>query len=255
MEMKNLLPLMLRTLAPMLVLCLAVSPATAQIDYSSNLGSLFAADYQDTGSGPQPQNNPFGDWRFFAIDGTTTSLVSKPGGLTASGQAGWENEPAQGGPWTYFRPPWQPGVTVVPGVAGHAPMEALWTAPAAANAGAVSISGSIEQMFEDARRLRLAIFKNADATASFFVDSLPPIANGVALQRVDFGPVVITVAPGDTLKFRVDGSGTGGNGVPTFGAWNVVLTEAVPEPASAGLAAGGLVALLALRSRRPAQAR
>jgi hypothetical protein len=249
MALKKVLTLMVRFAAPMLVLCLIARPAAAQIDYSSDLAALFAADYQDTGSGPQPQNNPFGDWRFLAQDGTTTNLVSKPGGLTASGQAGWETNPPAGGPWTYFRAPWQPGVTVVPGVAGHAPMEAVWTAPAAVNAGGVSISGSIEQMFEDARRLRLSIFKNGAANASFTVDALPPIVNGVLLQRVDFGAVNVPVVAGDTLKFRVDGSGTGGNGVPTFGAWNVILSENVPEPASAGMLVAGVTAMLACRRR------
>jgi hypothetical protein len=47
------------------------------------------------------------------------------------------------------------------------------------------------------------------------------------------------VQPGDTLKFVMDGSGAGGNGIPTFGAWDVTLTERtlVPEPATAGLLA------------------
>jgi hypothetical protein len=220
--------------------------ASAQIDYTSNLGALFAADYQDTGSGAQPQNNPFGDWRFLAKDGTTTSLISKPGGLTASGQAGWENNPSQGGPWTYFaNSNWQPGITIHPAVVGHAPMEALWTAPAAVNAGGISISGSLEQLFEQTRILRLSIFKNGSAAADFFVDAVPPVVDGLVLNQVNFTKS-FNIAPGDTLKFRVDGSGAGGSGVPTFGAWNVVLSEtaAVPEPACISLLGLGALAML-----------
>jgi hypothetical protein len=249
--------LLVRLIATGALFALVVSftrPAAAQIDYSSNLGALFAADYQDTGSGLQPQNNPFGDWRFLAKDGTTTGLISKPSGLTASGQGGWENDPTQGGPWTYFRAPWQPGVTVIPGVAGHAPMEAVWTAPAAVNAGGISISGSIEQMFEKSRQLRLSIFRNSQASPFYFVDALAPTIDGLVLNRVNFGPLNLPVVPGDTLKFRVDGGGANGNGVPTFGAWYVVLTEttAIPEPVGAGMIATGAFVLAAWRRRRAA---
>ncbi|MCC6492767.1 MAG: PEP-CTERM sorting domain-containing protein [Pirellulales bacterium] len=134
---------------------------------------------------------------------------------------------------------------------GHAPQEVIWTAPASVNAGGISISGAIEQLFEQSRVQRLAVFKNGGATALFSVDSLPPIVNGVVLQKVSFGPWDIAVAPGDTLKFRVDGSGAGGSGVPTFVAWDVTLSEfVIPEPATAGMLAASLTALgMALRRR------
>jgi len=250
MVLKNFSSLCVKTIPTMLVVGLIAGQAVAQVDYSTSLAANFEADYMDTGSGPQPQNNPFGDWRFLGVNGTTADLISKPGGLTASGQAGWENEPAQGGPWTYFRGPWQPGVTIIPSLAGHAPQEVVWTAPASVNAGGISISGAIEQMFEQSRVQRLAVFKNNDANASFFVDTLPPIVNGVILQKVDFGPWNIPVSPGDTLKFRVDGSGAGGSGVPTFVAWDVALTEIVPEPATAGMLLACGLGMIGLRRRR-----
>jgi hypothetical protein len=231
--------------------------ASAQIDYTSNLGALFAADYQDTGSGPQPQNNPFGDWRFLAKDGTTTGLVSKPGGLGASGQAGWENNPTQGGPWTYFaNSNWMPGINIHPAVVGHAPQQAVWTAPASVNAGGISIAGSFEQIFRNdpVRVERLSIFKNGSATADFTVDSVPPPDDsGLLLTKVDFSKS-FNIAPGDTLKFSIDGSGTGGSGVVTFVAWNVVLTEtaAIPEPATVGMLMLGVLRIPGWRRRQAA---
>jgi len=92
--------------------------------------------------------------------------------------------------------------------------------------------------------LRLKVFKNASTTPEFFVDSLPPIVPAVILQRVDFGPIdIFGINPGDTLKFVVDGSGAGGNGIPTFGKWDVTLTEIVPEPTSIALVVLGICAI------------
>ncbi|HMP06573.1 MAG TPA: hypothetical protein PJ982_09505, partial [Lacipirellulaceae bacterium] len=164
-------------------------------------------------------------------------------------------EPSQGAPYTYFAAQWFPGVTIDPRVQGHARHDVLWTAPASVNAGGIEIRGSIEQLFENpdpapGRIQRLSVFKNGAAYPSFFVDSLQPVVDGVILNRVDFGPVLIPVVPGDTLRFLVDGSGAGGNGIVTFVAWNVQLHEAVPEPAAAGLAMASCVALLAAARRR-----
>ncbi len=177
-------------------------------------------------------------------------------GLPASGQPGWDAEPSSGGPGTYFATQWQPGVTIDPRVEGHAKNDVLWTAPASVNAGGVSLTGSIEQLFANpdpapGRIQRLAVYKNGAATPAFFVDSLPPIVDGVLLNRVNFGPVTIPVVPGDTLNFLVDGSGAGGNGIVTFVAWDVQLNEAVvPEPATVGLMLTGLLAFVGRRRRK-----
>ena len=242
------------TVAAALSIALMASPAWAVLDYNASLGADFSASY----SGGLPTANPFGanlEWEFHGPNGLASDLTAVPGGIPASGQAGWCQGAAgvcNGDPlYSYFQPPWQPGVTVVPGVAGHAPQEVLWTAPASVDMGGVSITGSIEQMFETARRMRLQVFKNGAATAEFFVDSLPPIVNGVILQRVNFGPFDVAAGPGDTLEFFVDGSGAGGNGVPTFVAWNVELREAmvIPEPTSALLLMVGAVLFVARRLR------
>lgn len=225
---------------------LAAQPAAAVLDYSSSLAASFKATFPggDPGAGA-PVGNPFGEWALLGPGGLTSELVAVGGGLPASGQPGWCEGSAGActtpAPYTYFATQWQPGVTIDPRIAGHGPQQVLWTAPANIDEGGVSIGGAIEQLFETARRMRLSVYKNNSATASFFVDSLPPIVNGVILQKVTFGPADILVQPGDTLKFVLDGSGTGGNGIPTFAAWDVTLTEKtlVPEPTALCLLALG----------------
>jgi len=226
--------------------------AFAQLDYSSSLAAEFTATFPggDPSAGA-PSSPTFGDWALRGEDGTSASLQALAGGLPASGQPGWDANPTLGARYTYFATQWQPGVTISPRIAGHFQHDVLWTAPASVNAGGVELSGSFEQLFEPARVLRISVYKNSDPTPVFFVDAKPPIVNGVILQRVDFGPVTIPVAPGDTLKFFGDGSGAGGTGVVTFGAWDARLTEVViPEPGSAGLLVTGLLAWVARRRRR-----
>ncbi|MEX2172111.1 MAG: PEP-CTERM sorting domain-containing protein [Pirellulales bacterium] len=233
------------------------NPVLAQLDYSASLGADFRANVGGVVGG-QPTSNPFGanlEWTFLPPAGK--SLASVPGGIPASGQAGWcqsdDGTSCNGDPtWSYFSTPWQPGVTIEPGLTGHGPQELLWTAPANINEGGVAISGSIEQLFETARRMRLSVFKNGNATAAFTVDALPPFVNGVLLQRVNFGPLDVFVGAGDTLLFRMDGSGEGGNGVPTFVAWDLSLREAVvvPEPTTIALLLTGLAVVWAVNRAR-----
>jgi hypothetical protein len=233
-------------------MAIAAQPAWAILDYNANLGSDFAASY----SGGLPTANPFGantEWELHGPDGLPSSLTAVPGGIPASGQAGWcvgaagacEGTPLH----SYFQAPWQPGVTVVPGIAGHGPQEVLWTAPASVDEGAIAIVGSVEQMFETARRMRLSVFKNDATSPEFTVDSLPPVVDGVVLQRMNFGPFTVAVNPGDTLRMLMDGSGAGGNGTPTFSAWNVELRE-IPEPGSIAMLLTGLTAALFCGARR-----
>jgi hypothetical protein len=232
----------------------------ATIDYSDDLAADFTATYpagiqQPTGD-VAPVGNPFGAWTLHGKDGTSSSLVSVGSGvngpgLPASGQAGWDNVPDQGGPWTYYAQQFQPGVNINgpngPRMGGHGPQEIIWTAPANVDAGGVTIKGEFEQVFEKTREMRLSIYKNGSATPFYFVNALPPIVDGVILQKVTVGPVDIAVNPGDTLKFSVAPSGNPniaqGN-VPTFVAWDVQLNEkaVVPEPASIMLLiVGGLL--------------
>jgi hypothetical protein len=234
------------------------------IDYSDDLAADFTATYpggiQNATGDQAPVGNPFGAWTLHGKDGTTASLVPVGSGifgpgLSASGQAGWGNVPDQGGPWTYFAQQFQPGVNINgpngPRMNGHGPQEVIWTAPANVDAGGIAITGELEQEFEPTREMRLSIYKNGAATPSFFVNALPPIVNGVLLQKVAFGPVNIAVNPGDTLKFSLAPSGNPnlaqGN-VPTFSAWDVHLNEiAIPEPASIVLLALGAAVVLVKR--------
>jgi hypothetical protein len=222
----------------------------ALIDYSDDLAADFTATYpggiqQPTGD-MAPVGNPFGAWALHGSDHTTASLVPVGSGafgpgLPASGQAGWNNTTNFGGPWTYFAQQFQPGVNINgpngPRMNGHGPQEILWTAPANVDAGGVTITGQLEQEFQNNREMRLSIYKNGSATPLYFVNALPPIVDGVILQKVTIGPIDVAVNPGDTLKFSLAPSGNPnldqGN-VPTFAAWDVQLNEkaVVPEPAT-----------------------
>lgn len=241
----------------------------AIIDYSDDLAADFTATYpggiqQPTGD-QAPVGNPFGDWTLHGKDGTTASLVpvasgsfAPPGPLPASGQAGWANVPDQGGPWTYFAQQFQPGVNINgpngPRMNGHAPQEIIWTAPANVDAGGVTITGSMEQEFEKTREIRLSIYKNGSATPFYFVNALPPIIDGLILQKVNIGPIDIAVNPGDTLKFSMAPSGNPNlaqGGVPTFIAWDVQLNEkaVVPEPATIVSLVVGMLLLVCRKLR------
>jgi hypothetical protein len=224
---------------------LIAQSAWAVIDYDRNLAADFTATYP--GGNPTagvPVGNPFGNWTLRGENGLAADLQTS-GGLPASGQAGWCQQHAgvcdTGGPWTYFANPWQPGVTINPTVNGHGPQDVLWTAPANIDEGGIVISGSLEQVFEPTREMRLSIFKNNSATPFFTKDALPPTVNGVLLNRVNFSGAGIAISPGDTLRFQLAGSGSpppANAGVSTFLAWNVRLQETrgvVPEPASASL--------------------
>src|SRR5688500_3049836 len=178
--------------ASCIALALSAAPAWAVIDYNASLGANFSSSF----AGGLPTANPFGanlEWQLRGPNGLTTDLTAVSGGIPASGQAGWcqgTGGVCAGAPtYSYFQPPWQPGVTIVPGIAGHGPQDVLWTAPANVDEGGVTISGAIEQMFETNRRMRLRIFKNGSATAATTVDALPPIVDGVVLQKVNFGPI------------------------------------------------------------------
>jgi len=234
--------------AAVLVLSATQPSCAGIIDYSRSLAEDFKATFPggDPGAGA-PTSNPFGDWEFRGPNGLASDLTAVPGGIPASGQPGWCTGSAgacDGSPlYSYSGTEWQPGVTIDPRVLGHGPHDVLWTAPANFDAPAVDITGSIEQIFEPARVQRLSVFKNDSASPFATIDSQPPIVGGVILQRVDFGPVGIAVAPGDTLRFFIDGSGEGGDGALTFVAWDVRVT-AIPEPSSTALVLLGIGTLL-----------
>src|SRR4051812_29486960 len=233
------------------VACAMLWSQRASAAYIDSVAADFQADSGGSPFGGLPTNNPFGpnsEWTFLGSNGLASGLI-KSGGVPASGQPGWCDSTdgvscTSGGPFTYTANSfWQPGQTIHPGVMGHGPESTVWTAPASVVEGNVSIAGAIEQIFEPTRKMRLSIYKNGNANPFFFVDATPPIVNGVILQPVAFGPVIVPVVPGDKLAFKIFPSPTG-NGIPTFINWNVTLTStAVPESASAMLVAfGGIVA-------------
>jgi hypothetical protein len=247
----------------MVAAVLWTQPAWALLDYARSVGADFQTDSGGSPFGGLPTSNPFGpngEWAFRGSNGAISGLI-KSGGMPASGQAGWCDSTdgvscTSGGPFTYSANSfWQPGQTIHPGVMGHGPHDTLWTAPASIDEGAVTIVGSMEQIFEPTREMRLSIFKNSDATPFFFIDAIPPIVNGVILQPVNFGPITVPIVPGDKLNFRIFPSASPpppNAGVPTFVNWNVTLTESViPEPASAMLlAVGGLLVGAVVRRHR-----
>ena len=235
-------------LALLIAVVLFSTPAAAQNDYSQSIGADFVAQPTDV--------NPFGpnaEWELHGRSGTTADLASVGGGLPASGQAGWCQsddgvsctDPT--GQTQYFSAQWQSGVTIIPGVGGHGAQEVVWTAPANVNGGAVSLSGSLEQLFETERELELKVTKGGSTVLS--VLSLIPTVPGAVLQRVDFGPVSVGVNPGDSLTISVDASGNAPNPAATFGTWDLTITE-IPEPTSITILLASASLLLVQRRRQ-----
>lgn len=253
------------------VACLANQPAYAALDYSQSLGADFYDTYPQA---PDPLNvfvnglpstpifGPNSEWELLDPGTGSSANLMTTSAAPFSGQNGWCVNDGTGAcstapPTSYFGSNWQPGVTlpVADGMMnGHGPQSINWTAPASVDEGAISLEGSIQQIFgaADGRQVRLAIFKNGSATPSFSVDAVTP-ANDSGIPpfpiQVDFGPSLINVSPGDVLNLVVDGNGTNGNGIGTFTAWNVTFTEAVPEPASATLFAAASISLFLSRRR------
>lgn len=250
-------------IAAFMCLALVAQPAWAALDYSASLAADFQATYPggDPTPGHLPTANPFGantEWELHGRNGLASDLTTS-GGTPAAGQPGWCEGSAGvcGGtpPYSYFGNSFwaaAPGITIHPGVVGHAPQEILWTAPASVDEGGISISGSIEELFGTVV-LHFQVFKNNSAIPSFFVDAAPPFVDGVLLNRVDFGPAIVPVVPGDKLRFKVVGSGPTGEDAATFSVWDVSLAEVrtIPEPASVALLVlGGLcVGVARLRKR------
>lgn len=253
-------------IAALVVALPAQSIVAATIDYSQSLGADFYDTYPQA---PDPLNvfinglpsstnfGPNSEWELLdPATGSSASLIAT-NAAPFSGQNGWCVDDGGGAcstapPSSYFGSNWQPGVTlpVADGMMnGHGPQSINWTAPASVDAGGVSIEGSIQQLFSADRRMRLSVFKNGGAVPVHTFDSLPPTVDGVVLQNVDYGPSFVSVAPGDTLNFVMDGDGAGGNGIPTFTAWTLTVSE-VPEPTSACILSLGLGALIAIRRRR-----
>src|SRR5690606_38069407 len=107
-------------------------------------------------------------------------------------------------------------------MAGHGPYRIVWTAPSSVDLGGIEISGLFTQApFEAARQMQLRIFKND------FAEPLISLAADFAVQStvLDLPETIVAMQPGDTLTIIIDGSGPQGNGIATFAAWNVILTE------------------------------
>lgn len=182
-----------------------------------NLAAAFTADF----SGGLPQHNPNGPWTYLGTDGTTNSLV-KTNGTSPSTYgvgAGWADingvpSYARGGAFGF------PDANSA--MAGHGPNRIIWTAPDSADLGGVEITGLFTQApFEPNRQMQLRIYKND------FAEPLLSLEANFAVQNtvLQLPETVVGIEPGDTLTIIVDGSGSQGNGIATFAAWNVIITE------------------------------
>jgi hypothetical protein len=182
---------------------------------SWNMATDFAADYFAN----LPRNNPNGVWTYLASDGSTSSLVRTNGSnpSTFGVGAGWaemDGVPsyARGGAFGF--PPQS--------LAGHGPNRIVWTAPASADLGGVELSGFFTQApFESARQMQMRIYKNDFVEPLLTVDAnFNPQSDIVALPETRVG-----IEPGDTLTIVIDGNGPMGNGVSTFTASNLIISE------------------------------
>ena len=188
--------------------------------YTASAAADFAADF----AGVFPQNNPNGDWAYFAADDTTTTLVPTDGNNpnTNGTGSGWVDPTP--GIWTNYARG-GPFATAVDTIIGHGPQKVVWTAPATVDMGAVQISGEISQPFEPTRQMQLRIYKNGN-TDPF---QLIQVADPGSLNPTALPPAVVAINPGDTLTIEVDGAGSRGNGVNTFAAWELDILEVDPE--------------------------
>jgi hypothetical protein len=181
----------------------------------------LAADFSASFVAGVPQENPNGPWSYLGRDGTTDSLVVTNGSSpnTFGVGAGWADS---GGVPSYARG----GVFGFPNataaMAGHGPNRILWTAPASVDLGGVEITGLFTQAtFESTRQMQIRIYKNDFADPLLTLDADFAMPNMV----LSLPATLVAMEAGDTLTIMVDGSGPRGNGVATFAAWNVVITE------------------------------
>src|SRR4051794_2017895 len=182
---------------------------------SWNMANDFAADFV----GGLPQHNPNGVWKYYATDGSTTSLVATNGSNpnTFGVGAGWAEADgvpsyARGGAFGF------PSNTL----AGHGPNKIVWTAPAEMDLGGVQITGMFTQApFEPSRQMELRIYKDDFATPIITVDANFTTQNTI----VPLPTTQVSMKAGDTLTIVIDGSGPLGNGIATFTASNVVIQE------------------------------
>jgi hypothetical protein len=182
---------------------------------SWNMAADFSADF----AGGLPQHNPNGVWAYLGTDGTVGSLVKTNGAnpSTFGVGAGWAESDgvpsyARGGSFGF------PAASLT----GHGPNRIVWTAPATADLGGVNLSGFFTQApFEPARQMQMRIYKNDFFTPLLTVDAnFNPQSTVVPLPEKR-----IAIRPGDTLTIVIDGAGPMGNGVSTFTASNVIITE------------------------------
>jgi hypothetical protein len=180
-----------------------------------NMAADFASDFV----GGLPQHNPNGVWKYYATDGSTTSLVATNGSNpnTFGVGPGWAETDgvpsyARGGAFGF------PTDTL----AGHGPNKIIWTAPAEMDLGGVQITGLFTQApFESSRQMELRVYKND------FISPLVTVDADFAVQNtiVPLPSTQVSMKPGDTLTIVIDGSGPSGNGIATFTASNVVIQE------------------------------
>ena len=164
-----------------------------------------ALDLSNDFSSALPQDNPNGDWAYFAADDTTGSLVATNGGSpvnTFGAGAGWA-DPTGVPSYARANHPW---ATVKEGILGHGPQKVVWTAPADIDAGGVELTGFLEQIFEDSRQMELRIYKNDTAGAGTPIASVAA-TEGSSNPDADFDADG-DVDGGDFLIWQ-DGFGTG----------------------------------------------
>jgi hypothetical protein len=182
-----------------------------------NMASDFAADFV----AGLPQDNPNGPWAYYSTDGSTSSLVATNGTNpnTFGVGAGWA---PLGGVPSYARGGAFGFPNANAAMAGHGPNRIVWTAPESVDLGGVEITGLFTQApFEAARQMQLQIYKNDFINPLITLDADFDVQDSV----LSVPTTHVAMQPGDTLTVVIDGAGPMGNGIATFAAWNVVITD------------------------------
>ncbi len=237
-------------------LLLSATPGTPSdnfVPFSQSMAELFANDFSGAGL---PQNNPNGNWTYYAAGDsqgnpslTTTGNVS-PGSLGG----GWDTGGAMPGYARGGAHGTGPGTAAIAShtTDGGSPGNKIdFDVPAD---GLFDLKIDMYQPFEASRSQRFAIYKNDFAGAN--------VANRVGYLDIPLGETAtwhsttlsdVALLDSDTVTLIVDGAGAGGNNAGTFLGYNLTVTQTaglIPEPASASLLLLSICGLLGFIRKR-----
>ncbi|MBD16503.1 MAG: hypothetical protein CMJ72_15320 [Planctomycetaceae bacterium] len=234
------------------VLTLALSTTSeAQTD------SLAADHAANIAAGIGAMQNPLpsthgGQWTFYAVGDAQNSptVVATSGDVGAGVGVGWD-DPGQGvggfgqGGAHGLGPGGGDGI-VQHTVGGGAISKIDYAVPQTA---AYKIELNIQQrLWEAARANRIEVYLNDYDFNGSAIATLDAPVGGVFPPPGNSGTFYANLTSTDVLTIGISGNGAGGDGVGTFGSFNMLITP-VPEPTTCLLLGSGLCGLIMVRRR------